>query len=119
MTSGLAIGALAERTGVAPSALRFYEANGLIHSERNASGHRRYRADVLRRVGFIRVAQRVGLPLTEIRTALESLPEGRTPNRKDWARLASSLPKDQVSSSKVGAWPPSSVGPWQLAQNSA
>ena len=84
------VGEVAARAGVATSALRFYEANGLIHSERNSSGHRRYRADVLRRVGFIRVAQRVGLPLNEIRTALESLPEGRTPNRKDWATLASS-----------------------------
>ncbi len=84
------VGEVAARAGVATSALRFYESNGLIHSERNAAGHRRYRADVLRRVGFIRVAQRVGLPLSEIRTALESLPEGRTPNRKDWARLASS-----------------------------
>src|SRR3954452_25255208 len=84
------VGELAARAGVATSALRFYEANGLIHSERNASGHRRYRADVLRRVGFIRVAQRVGLPLTEIRTALESLPKRRTPNRKYWAKLASS-----------------------------
>ena len=90
MTTTFSVGEVATRAGVATSALRFYESNGLIHSERNASGHRRYRADVLRRVGFIRVAQRVGLPLSEIRTALESLPERRTPTRKDWARLASS-----------------------------
>ncbi len=84
------VGDVAVRAGVNTSALRFYEANGLITSERNESGHRRYRADVLRRVGFIKVAQRVGLTLEEIRRALESLPEGRTPTRKDWARLAAS-----------------------------
>ena len=84
------IGEVAARAGVATSALRFYEANGLIHSDRTDVGHRRYHADVLRRVGFIRVAQRVGLSLGEIRSALDSLPSGRTPNRKDWTRLASS-----------------------------
>ena len=84
------IGEVAARSGVATSALRFYEENGLIHSERTDAGHRRYRADVLRRVGFIRVAQRVGLPLSDIRDALHSLPEARTPTHKDWARLASS-----------------------------
>jgi MerR family transcriptional regulator, redox-sensitive transcriptional activator SoxR len=84
------VGDVAARAGVNTSALRFYEANGLITSERNDSGHRRYHADVLRRVGFIKVAQRVGLSLDEIRAALRALPEGRTPNRKDWARLASS-----------------------------
>ena len=84
------IGEVAARAGVATSALRFYEDHGLIHSERTEVGHRRYRADVLRRVGFIRVAQRVGLPLSEIRDALHSLPERRTPTHKDWARLASS-----------------------------
>ena len=86
----LAIGDVATRAGVATSALRFYEEHGLIHSERNSSGHRRYHADVLRRVGFIKVAQRVGLSLDEIKHALESLPDRRTPTRKDWARLAAS-----------------------------
>ena len=84
------IGEVAERAGVSTSALRFYEANGLISSERNDAGHRRYHADVLRRVGFVKVAQRVGLSLDEIRSALDSLPGGRTPNRRDWARLAAS-----------------------------
>lgn len=84
------IGEVAERAGVATSALRFYEANGLIHSDRTDVGHRRYHADVLRRVGFIRVAQRVGLSLGDIGAALDSLPSGRTPNRKDWTRLAAS-----------------------------
>jgi MerR family redox-sensitive transcriptional activator SoxR len=84
------VGEVAARAGVATSALRFYEANGLIAGERTDAGHRRYHADMLRRVGFIKVAQRVGLTLDEIRTALDSLPAGRTPNRKDWARLAAS-----------------------------
>ena len=86
----LTVGEVARRAGVATSALRYYETNGLITSERNAAGHRRYRADALRRVGFIRVAQRVGLTLAEIRDALDTLPDGRTPTRADWARLAKS-----------------------------
>jgi MerR family redox-sensitive transcriptional activator SoxR len=86
----LTIGEIARRAGVATSALRFYEAEGLIHSERNESGHRRYHADVLRRVSFIRTAQLVGLSLGEIRDALSSLPDERTPNAKDCAQLARS-----------------------------
>ncbi len=84
------VGEVAHRAGVATSALRFYEANGLIAGDRTDAGHRRYRADVMRRVGFIKVAQRVGLSLEEIRAALDSLPASRTPNRRDWARLAAS-----------------------------
>jgi MerR family transcriptional regulator, redox-sensitive transcriptional activator SoxR len=90
MESELTIGALSERTGVAHSALRFYEAEGLIHATRSAGGQRRYPRDILRRVSFIRIAQQVGLSLDEIRTALSSLPENRTPNKKDWERLSSS-----------------------------
>jgi MerR family redox-sensitive transcriptional activator SoxR len=86
----LTIGALSERTGVAHSALRFYEAEGLIHATRSAGGQRRYPRDILRRVSFIRIAQQVGLSLDEIRTALSSLPENRTPNKKDWQRLSTS-----------------------------
>lgn len=82
------IGEIAARAGVATSALRFYEAHGLIHSERNESGHRRYRSDVLRRVAFIRVAQRIGLSLDEITRALDSLPSQRTPTRDDWNDLS-------------------------------
>jgi MerR family redox-sensitive transcriptional activator SoxR len=82
------VGEIAQRAGVATSALRFYEDHGLIHAERNAAGHRRYHADVLRRVSFIRTAQRVGLSLAEIRSALESLPDHRTPTAADWERLA-------------------------------
>ncbi len=86
----LSVGEVAARAGLATSALRFYEEHGLIRSERNESGHRRYHADVLRRVSFIRTAQRVGLALSEIRQALDSLPNHRTPTAKDWERLASS-----------------------------
>lgn len=88
MEPTLGIGALSERTGVAPSALRYYEAEGLITAARNSGGQRRFARDVLRRVAFIRVAQRVGLSLDEIREALASLPDERTPTREDWARLS-------------------------------
>ena len=84
------IGEVAARAGLATSAIRFYEANGLIASERNESGHRRYRPDVLRRVSFIKVAQRVGLTLGEIGDALRTLPDERTPTKRDWAALARS-----------------------------
>ena len=90
MDTELTIGALSERAGVAASALRFYEAEGLIHASRTAGGQRRYTRDSLRRVSFIRVAQQVGLRLDEIRVALESLPEHRTPTAKDWERLSTS-----------------------------
>lgn len=84
----LTVGQLAARSGVAVSALHFYERQGLIASQRTAGNQRRYRRDALRRVAFIRVSQRVGVPLAEIRSALESLPEGRTPTKRDWARLS-------------------------------
>ena len=84
----LTIGEVAERAGVATSALRFYEKEGLIRSTRTEAGHRRYGADVLRRVAFISVAQRIGRSLSEIRTALESLPDTRTPTRTDWEKLS-------------------------------
>ena len=90
MEQELTIGALSERTGVAPSALRFYEAEGLLHASRAASGQRRYARDAIRRVSFIRVAQQVGLRLDEIGAALATLPENRTPDGRDWARLSSS-----------------------------
>jgi MerR family redox-sensitive transcriptional activator SoxR len=90
MEHDLAIGALSERTGVAPSALRYYEAEGLIHAERSSGGQRRYHRDMIRRVSFVRVAQQVGLTLDEVRSALATLPETRTPTQKDWERLSSS-----------------------------
>lgn len=86
----MTIGALSERTGVATSALRFYEAEGLIHATRSPAGQRRYARETLRRVSFVRVAQQVGLSLEEIRGALASLPENRTPNQHDWHRLSTS-----------------------------
>jgi len=88
MEPELTIGALSERTGVAPSALRFYESEGLIHADRSAGGQRRYTRETLRRVSFVRIAQQVGLTLDEIRAALSSLPDGRTPTKRDWERLA-------------------------------
>jgi MerR family redox-sensitive transcriptional activator SoxR len=88
--AGLSIGELGARTGVAASALRFYEAEGLISAARTSGGQRRYTRDTLRRVSFLRIAQQVGLSLEEIRAALASLPDGRTPTRADWERLSAS-----------------------------
>jgi MerR family transcriptional regulator, redox-sensitive transcriptional activator SoxR len=85
----LTIGEVARRSGVAASALRFYEERGLIASERAGSGHRRYRRPVLRRVAFIVFAQRIGLTLEEIGAELAKLPPDRAPTRRDWARLSS------------------------------
>jgi MerR family redox-sensitive transcriptional activator SoxR len=83
------IGEFARRSGVTASALRFYEEQGLLGSERNASGRRQFARSDLRRVAFVRAAQAVGLSLDQIRSALSSLPDARTPNQKDWARLSS------------------------------
>jgi MerR family transcriptional regulator, redox-sensitive transcriptional activator SoxR len=88
--NGLSVGQLAARSGVAVSALHFYEAKGLIRSRRTGGNQRRYTRDTLRRVAFIRIAQRVGIPLREIRDALDGLPEERTPTHEDWARLSES-----------------------------
>jgi MerR family redox-sensitive transcriptional activator SoxR len=85
----LTIGDVAQRSGVAASALRFYEERGLIQSERAGSGHRRFRRPVLRRIAFIVFAQRIGLTLEEIGTELSKLPPDRAPTRRDWARLSS------------------------------
>lgn len=84
----LSVGEVAARTGVAVSALHFYEAEGLIESRRTAGNQRRYRREVLRRVAVIKAAQRLGLPLATIRQALEQLPRRRTPTEGDWARLS-------------------------------
>lgn len=84
----LTVGQLAARSGAAPSALHFYETKGLISSRRTTGNQRRYSRDTLRRVAFVRAAQRVGIPLATIRDALAELPEGRTPNHDDWARLS-------------------------------
>ena len=90
-TDLLTIGEVAERSGVAPSALRYYETQGLISSTRTTGNQRRYQRAMLRRVAFIRSAQRVGLSLEEITEALSTLPGGRTPTRADWTRLSRAL----------------------------
>ena len=89
MSELLTIGEVARRSGVASSALRYYEERGLIVSERAGSGHRRYPRPVLRRIAFIVFAQRVGLSLDEIGTELAKLPPHRAPTPRDWSRLSS------------------------------
>jgi MerR family transcriptional regulator, redox-sensitive transcriptional activator SoxR len=84
----LAVGELARRSGVPVSTLHFYEAQGLISSRRTPGNQRRYPRAVLRRVAFIRASQGVGIPLRQIKAALDRLPDGRTPNRRDWERLS-------------------------------
>lgn len=84
----ITIGEAAKRSGVAVSALHFYERRGLIGSTRSEGNQRRYPKDVLRRLAVIQVAQRAGIPLKEIAEALQALPEGRTPTRRDWMRLS-------------------------------
>ena len=84
----LTIGEMAARSGVRTSTLRYYESRGLIASERTAGGQRRYARETLRRVAVIRAAQLLGLTLEEIRGALDALPQGRTPDRRDWERLS-------------------------------
>ena len=90
----LAPSEVAQRSGVAVSALHFYERQGLITSRRTEGNQRRYRRAVLRRIAFIRASQRVGISLTDIREALETLPENRTPTREDWARLSAAWQKE-------------------------
>ena len=84
----LSIGEVAERCGIATSALRFYERQGLIRSVRSAGNQRRYHRDELRRIAFIKVAQQVGLSLDEVAESLATLPTERAPNKHDWERLS-------------------------------
>lgn len=84
----LTVGDVAHRSGFAPSALRFYEAEGLLRSTRTAGGQRRYPRSVLRRLAFIRAARNVGLTLEEVAAALATLPQSRTPTKADWTRLS-------------------------------
>ncbi len=93
MNEVFTVGEVAKRSGVATSALRFYEERGLIGSERNSSGHRRYPQAVIRRVAFIVFAQRIGLTLEEICAALAKLPRNRVPERADWAKLSAGWSK--------------------------
>lgn len=84
----LTVGQLADRSGVAVSALHFYERQGLITSRRTSGNQRRYKRDTLRRVAFVRIAQRVGIPLADVAAVLALLPDGRTPTRRDWQRIS-------------------------------
>jgi MerR family transcriptional regulator, redox-sensitive transcriptional activator SoxR len=84
----ITVGQLAARSGVTVSALHFYEARGLISARRTAGNQRRYSRAMLRRVAFIRASQRVGIPLAQIKEALDTLPARRTPTARDWARLS-------------------------------
>jgi MerR family redox-sensitive transcriptional activator SoxR len=90
----LPIGAVAERTGLAVSAVRFYEQQGLIAAERASSGHRRFPRSTIRRVSFILACQRLGYSLSEIAAQLDDLPDGRTPTDADWERLAARFRQD-------------------------
>ena len=89
MAVELSVGEVAERAGVAVSALHFYERRGLIRSHRTGGNQRRYDRDVLRRLAIIRMGQEVGVPLAEIGEQLEALPDGRPAGKVDWARLSS------------------------------
>ena len=93
----LTVGEVAARSGVAVSAVHFYEAKGLITSWRNQGNQRRYPREVLRRVAIIKVAQRIGLPLASIKAALDSLPKGRTPTDQDWKKLSARW-RDELTS---------------------
>jgi MerR family redox-sensitive transcriptional activator SoxR len=90
----LSVGQVAARSGVSVSALRFYETEGLIHSSRTEGNQRRFPREVLRRVAFIRASQAVGIPLRRIKGALDRLPNGRTPSRRDWERLSAAWRDD-------------------------
>jgi len=89
-TDHLTVSDVADRSGFTPSALRFYEREGLIHATRTSGNQRRYERSVLRRLAFIRAARNVGLSLEEVEAALATLPESRNPTRADWSRLSRS-----------------------------
>lgn len=90
MSDELTVGQVAQRSGFAPSALRYYERVGLIDAGRTTGGQRRYERPVLRRLAFIAAARRVGLTLDEIREAMANLPSSRTPTKRDWTRISRS-----------------------------
>jgi len=89
--AGLSIGALAERTGLAVSAIRYYEEQGLVHPWRNAGGQRRFHRADIRRLSFVMIAQQFGFTLPQIRDELDRLPGGRTPTAADWAKISRSF----------------------------
>ena len=88
VNDGLSIGALAERTGLAVSAIRYYEAQGLIKPWRNAGGQRRFERSDLRRLSFVMIAQQFGFTLPQIKAELDQLPGGRTPTKADWVKIS-------------------------------
>ncbi|MFK7919053.1 MAG: redox-sensitive transcriptional activator SoxR [Ilumatobacter sp.] len=90
----LSIGAVATRTGLAVSAIHFYERKGLISSDRASSGHRRFRKSVIRRLSFVLISQRLGYSLADIKAQLDQLPNGRTPTERDWNALAAGFTVD-------------------------
>jgi len=91
----ISIGTLAQRTGIAVSAIRFYEDKGLIFSERTSGNQRRFRRSDIRRLSFILIAQRLGLGLDEIEQTMDQLPRGRTPTVADWRRISQSM-RDEI-----------------------
>ena len=93
-TRELSVGEVARRSGVAVSALHFYERKGLIHSQRTAGNQRRFQSDVLRRLALIQAAQRVGMPLQAVAERLAELPEGRAPTKADWAKVSARWRKE-------------------------
>lgn len=97
----LTIGAVADRTGLAVSAIRFYEDQGLIDAERTSAGHRRFRRSVIRRLSFIQICQKLGYSLDDIGTQLDKLPNGRTPTEADWTRMAVDF-RDEISERIAG-----------------
>lgn len=93
-TRELSVGEVARRSGVAVSALHFYERKGLIHSQRTTGNQRRFQSDVLRRLALIQAAQRVGMPLQAVAERLAELPEGRAPSKADWAKMSARWRKE-------------------------
>ncbi|SLN14504.1 redox-sensitive transcriptional activator SoxR [Pseudooctadecabacter jejudonensis] len=92
--TGLTIGDLARRTGLAVSAIRFYETHGIVHPVRNAGGHRRYGAHDLRRLSFAMIAQKLGLPLSDIAAHMTGLPIHKAPSKTDWTRISTAMRAD-------------------------
>ncbi len=84
----ISIGQLADRTGLSVSAIRYYETQGLLWSERSGGGQRRFLRSDIRRLSFVQIAQQVGFTIEQIRAQLDALPDGRTPNKQDWSRLS-------------------------------
>ena len=87
----LSIGQLAERTGLAVSAIRYYETQGLVSPDRNAGGQRRFLRSDIRRLSFVQIAQQFGFSINQIREQFDSLPDGRTPTKADWTKISRSF----------------------------